>query len=387
MINGGENPEIVIVDKVKNSTYNEPLSEYLKKKNISFPSNFNYSRGYVGTWEILSNKLYLTDLSAYVQKPNGNLNDTYKVGMDYLFDEDKIFADWYSGEIVVNSGEMLNFSYRGSYPKFELETTLSFKNGELQNKKIFNNKTNSEHQVEIKQPNRETLKKSVKYTNTDKIREFILEQIYLKLTENKYPNYVRENDIIKHFSTSFFDQFVPNQMMINDAIYRVNSIFHFLEVPLIDYKYVKYNNDGKSLERAFFFNYGNSVNEVAKLVSGGKSDKVGKERFLEKQDEDDLMCRILWTEKDGTFLFSRLKYDVTPEHLAETLYKDQRLFDELINTLYVFNSMFTEFNINDDIYLNINDFKQVIVGDVKIKYLESQFKAVDISNLNQYNFE
>jgi len=77
---------------------------------------------------------------------------------------------------------------------------------------------------------------------------------------------------------------------------------------------------------------------------------------------------------------------ITPEHLANTLYKNQRLFDEPINTIYVFNSMFTNINTNEDIYLNINDFKQVIVGDAKIKYLESQFKEVDISNLNQYNF-
>ena len=386
MINGGENPEIVIIDGLKKSTYYEPLSEYINGEKISFASNFNYSRGYVGTWKIISNKLYLIELSGHIQKEGGNLNDTYKVGLDYLFNEKKIFAKWFSGEIIVNDGEIMEFSYRGSYPKFEYDITLSFENGELINKTILNNKTKIKEQVEITKPNSGVSKKPITYTNTDKIREFILEQIFLKLTENKNPDYVRENDIISHFSSSFFDQFIPNQMMINDAIYRVNSIFHFLEVPLIDYKYVTYKNDNTSLERAFFFNYGSTANEVARLVNGGKSDEIGKERFLQNTENNNLLCRILWTEKDGTFLFSRLKYDITPEHLANTLYKNQRLFDEPINTIYVFNSMFTNINTNEDIYLNINDFKQVIVGDAKIKYLESQFKEVDISNLNQYNF-
>ena len=131
MINGGENPEIVIIDGLEKSTYYEPLSEYINRERISFASNFNYSRGYVSTWEIKLNRLYLIDLSGHIQKEGGSLNDTFKVGLDYLFNEKKIFAEWFSGEIVVNDGEIMEFSYRGSYPKFEFEITLSFENGVL----------------------------------------------------------------------------------------------------------------------------------------------------------------------------------------------------------------------------------------------------------------
>lgn len=73
----------------------EPLHLYLKDNNISFKCcTTNCWRGYVGYWSIEKNKLYLTDLKAYIE-------NFQEVGLDYLFpDKRKYLQNGFLGKYV-----------------------------------------------------------------------------------------------------------------------------------------------------------------------------------------------------------------------------------------------------------------------------------------------
>jgi len=65
-------------------------------------------RGYIGTWEIKQGRLFLVGLS-------GNYN---------LGEGEPIFADWFSGEITIPEGEILNYIHGGFATVYEREQRI-----------------------------------------------------------------------------------------------------------------------------------------------------------------------------------------------------------------------------------------------------------------------
>ncbi|MBR8719585.1 hypothetical protein IX330_000712 [Bacteroides pyogenes] len=114
----------------------EPLHSYLKNKDdIKFVvSSSACWRGYIGEWAIDDEKLYLVNLNAYVEGYK-------KIGLDYLFpNEERVFAKWFSGEIRIPHGEMLEYVHQGYASLFENELFLIFENGVLIGEKHKNNR-------------------------------------------------------------------------------------------------------------------------------------------------------------------------------------------------------------------------------------------------------
>lgn len=125
--------EKIFINGREHSMASEPLVSYfkmLKKKPIFiFPSSACW-RGYYGTWEIKDDKLYLIAFEGYTS----NLSERkyWEVGMDFIFPNQKIvFAEWFSGEIRVPLGDMLDYVHGGYLSSFEKDMFLEFKNGEL----------------------------------------------------------------------------------------------------------------------------------------------------------------------------------------------------------------------------------------------------------------
>lgn len=61
-------------------------------------------RGYIGTWEITGNRLYLVGLDgSYVKWP--------ELCLAFVFPEypDRVFAHWFSGTLTVSQGEVLEY--------------------------------------------------------------------------------------------------------------------------------------------------------------------------------------------------------------------------------------------------------------------------------------
>ena len=131
----------------------EPLYPYLENKGIKFisPSTACW-RGYVASWLIEDDKLYLTDLKAYLLKEGfGNdyvcKSDCKEVGLDYLFpNQEKVFADWFSGLLRIPHGKLIRYVHMGYGSIYEKELYIRFVNGkyvsfrEVDNKYLYDDK-------------------------------------------------------------------------------------------------------------------------------------------------------------------------------------------------------------------------------------------------------
>ena len=82
-------------------------------------------RGYIGEWEIVEDKLFLIGLEGH---PEENKEFT----MDFLFpNQEKVFAEWFSGEIKIPQGKMLVYEHTGYASIFEKDLSLEFNKGIL----------------------------------------------------------------------------------------------------------------------------------------------------------------------------------------------------------------------------------------------------------------
>jgi len=113
--------------------YCADLRDYLKKVNLPHKlvaPNTACWRGYISKWAIDKKKLFLIEWQGYIL-------DYQKVGIEYLFpDEEIIFAKWYTGEIRIGMGDIVNYVHGGYASVYEGETYLIFENGVLVNEYI-----------------------------------------------------------------------------------------------------------------------------------------------------------------------------------------------------------------------------------------------------------
>jgi hypothetical protein len=113
----------------------KPLDQYLSQKpDIQFVSRFMpYRELYNCTWEIIDNKLYFIKLSAYIE-------GYVEVDINYLFPgQNKVFANWFSGEIRVPQGERLDNVNMGFSTLYEKDLFLVIENGKLVNQYLVDN--------------------------------------------------------------------------------------------------------------------------------------------------------------------------------------------------------------------------------------------------------
>ncbi len=115
----------------------EPLEQYLeglKDKPALIAPNTACWRGYYGTWKVKYGKLYLIDLVCYAEE--------YKeMGMEYLFPDQKVvFAEWFTGEIRIPQGEMLEYVHMGYESVFENDLYLKFDKGVVVDEWVVDNR-------------------------------------------------------------------------------------------------------------------------------------------------------------------------------------------------------------------------------------------------------
>lgn len=114
-----------------------PLGSYfsLTGKRPDFESNCTALwRGYVGTWEITGDRLYLVSLSA-------TLTDGTEANLATIFPgfPDRVFAHWYSGEIRIPQGKILNYVHMGFASTYERDLILTIDSGILVSEQIILN--------------------------------------------------------------------------------------------------------------------------------------------------------------------------------------------------------------------------------------------------------
>ena len=115
-------PEIIYVDGVLHSLYTAPLLPWLhdqEESPVFDRRTDNCERGYIGSWSIHEQQLWLTGIYAW--------RDGIYIGLGDLFDNrDPVAADWFSGPLVIEpaASEIL----AGALPKVR---TLLIEQGRL----------------------------------------------------------------------------------------------------------------------------------------------------------------------------------------------------------------------------------------------------------------
>lgn len=91
-------------------------------------------RGYVGSWEIVENRLYLIGLQ-------GTLEDGSKATLATIFPDypERVFAHWFSGPIRIPQGKLLKYVHMGYKSVYERDLFLELERGVLVNKHIRKN--------------------------------------------------------------------------------------------------------------------------------------------------------------------------------------------------------------------------------------------------------
>lgn len=128
--------EVLFYKGEKMGMAEEPLRPYLNsREDLQFRSNCSACwRGYIGNWKIEDSKLYLIEL-----KFGFNADDTLEMN-DLFPGQDKVFADWFSGEIQIPTGELLEYVHMGYASIYEKDIFLVFINGKLVNEYEVNNR-------------------------------------------------------------------------------------------------------------------------------------------------------------------------------------------------------------------------------------------------------
>jgi len=94
-------------------------------------------RGYLGSWEIVDDRLYLIRLT-------GNLGDWLNyASLATIFPEfpDRVFAHWYSGTICIPQGKLREYCYMGYVNSFKRDLFLNVEQGVVVINKVRHNGT------------------------------------------------------------------------------------------------------------------------------------------------------------------------------------------------------------------------------------------------------
>ncbi len=130
-----QQPDKLFIDGQEYLLFTNPLEDYFTLTNFNpgfmSPHTANW-RGYVATWEIIDQKLYLAALSGWMvnREIPGQLEE---VGLATVFpdDEPPIFAKWFTGTLKAPQGKMMQYIHMGYETIYEWEIHYHIKNGAL----------------------------------------------------------------------------------------------------------------------------------------------------------------------------------------------------------------------------------------------------------------
>ena len=81
-------------------------------------------RKYIGTWEIKEGRLYLINILGHLK----------------LDGEEPLFADWFTGELKIPQGELLQYAHAGFGSVYEQEILIKIEQGSVIDTKIKDNR-------------------------------------------------------------------------------------------------------------------------------------------------------------------------------------------------------------------------------------------------------
>ena len=132
--------DVLIVGNNMIDLLSEPLRDYLDlldSKPVFKSTNSGCWRGYIAVWKLRGKSLYLNNL--YLQN-----YEKENPGIGYLFPgKTSVFAEWFSGELVIPNGVLLQYVHMGYNSVYEKILLLKFEKGRLVSHSIIKNEVDT----------------------------------------------------------------------------------------------------------------------------------------------------------------------------------------------------------------------------------------------------
>ena len=126
--------ELLMLEGKQQALCSYPLASYfaLGGESVAFrASSTALSRGYIGTWEILDQRLYLIRLQGWLQ-------DESPVSLETVFPgyPQRVFAHWFSGTLRLPQGQLLHYVDGGFGSCYEQDLLIDVTRGVVTAKRV-----------------------------------------------------------------------------------------------------------------------------------------------------------------------------------------------------------------------------------------------------------
>lgn len=140
-------PESIILDGQHHDLHGDPLGQFFFLSGKTPDIDINCTglwRGYVGTWEVVDERLYLVDLQ-------GSMLDGSKLTLGTIFSDypNRVFAHWYSGELHIPQGRLIERVRAGFGGVYEREIVLVARRGIVSSRRTVINRPDHIHDKSI----------------------------------------------------------------------------------------------------------------------------------------------------------------------------------------------------------------------------------------------
>lgn len=194
-------PDKIIYNGIEYKLHSNPLEAYFEKNPDKRPKSEIMSsalwRGYVATFEVKDNQLFLKDIEIQYSDTTSKESYTTKwrsVMTEIFPDQKELKIDWLTGILVMPYGKLVNYVHMGYGSTYENYILLEFDKGDLKQERRFNDKEYEEFKDKQFQAFKQTeeykkIKKDLKKDgNSDEfidsfLRSFIVEYTTKILTE------------------------------------------------------------------------------------------------------------------------------------------------------------------------------------------------------------
>jgi hypothetical protein len=187
-----QSSDILILDGKEHQLHTNPLKKYLEehpnalpRPDVTISSNW---RGYIATWEIMGDRLFLRKIMVNLNDPNAKKDQIRIIPKDVLkqvFPQGaEVAASWYSGALVVPIGKMTRYVHMGYASSYESYELLNIQAGAITSRRKMSAKQFS------------------KYRN-DQFQAYKLTDEYAKKFDDKAPDELMESFIYESESEHY----------------------------------------------------------------------------------------------------------------------------------------------------------------------------------------
>jgi hypothetical protein len=133
-----QRPDKIIYQGKNYDLHSNPLEKYFERNPDKRPKggrSSNLWRGYIATFEIIDNDLFVVDIQTLRRKDRESESNWTSVLKEVFPDQEKVKLDWFDGLLVIPYGEMTKFVYMGYGSLYEHYILLEIGQGNLNKEK------------------------------------------------------------------------------------------------------------------------------------------------------------------------------------------------------------------------------------------------------------